>query len=677
MTERVISFAPFVPWWGIAIIGVLFAAGLGLVLWRAPRLFWPRALIAAILLLLIANPVWLQERRAVRPDVAVAVVDRSASMGIADRTREADAALAAMRREAPGVEWRVVTVPQAPGEPTRLAAAIERAASDAPAGRLAGVVVVSDGISADAPDPRLLPANVPLHHLIAGDPDTPDRRLIIERVPSYSVVGQPAEVVIRIDDGPNAPRGTATLTQSIAGGRTTERTVPTGEPVRLSVPVTRRGTIEMALSVAALAGGEATLVNNRALVRLNGVTDRLRVLLVSGVPYPGGRVWRDILKSDSNIDLVHFTILRLPTSFDTTPPDEMSLIPFPVEELFEQHLGDFDLIIFDRFSLSELLSPIYFQDLGARVKAGGGLLVVTGEEFAAEGGLAATELGPVLPARTAGPGIEMPFRPALTSVGRRHPVTAEMPRLWGSDAWGRWASQSDMTPTSGEVLMSGARDKPLVMLDRVGRGRVGLIASTNVWWWSRGVDGAGPHAELLRRIAHWLMQEPDLDENRLDVSAKGRRIDITARGLTPPEAAILTDPGDNDRGIPLGPRGEGITGASVSVGTDGLYRVAAGDRIHYVLAGDTAEFAEVRPREAPLAAPVKASGGGSYWLRDGVPKVRRVSPGDTAAGIGWLGLVENRSGSLVAVDEKPLLMPPLALLLAAGLFVLAWWRERR
>ncbi|MBB4631159.1 hypothetical protein [Sphingosinicella soli] len=675
MTQHAISFAPLLPWWGVIVIGVLFAAGLALVLWRAPRLFWPRALIAAVLLLLLANPVRFQERRAVKPDVAVAVIDRSASMGIGNRTREADAALAALRRASPGVEWRVVPVPQAPGEPTRLAAAIERAASDAPAGRLAGVVVVSDGISADAPDPRLLPADVPLHHLIAGDPDTPDRRLIVERVPSYSVVGQPAEVIIRIDDG-NAPPGTATLTESIAGGRTTERTVRTGEPVRLSVPVTRRGTIEMALSVAPLTGGEATLVNNRALVRLNGVTDRLRVLLVSGVPYPGGRVWRDILKSDSNIDLVHFTILRLPTSFDTTPPDEMSLIPFPVEELFEQHLGDFDLIIFDRFSLSELLSPVYFQDLGERVKAGGGLLVVTGEEFAGEGGLAATELAPVLPARTAGPGIEAPFRPVLTPTGRRHPVTSELPKIWGTDAWGRWASQSDMTPT-GEVLMSGAQDKPLVILDRVGRGRVGLIASTNVWWWSRGVDGAGPHAELLRRIAHWLMQEPDLDENRLDVSAAGRRIDITARGIAPPEAAILTDPSDRDRGIPLAPRGEGVTGAAVTVGADGLYRVAAGERIRYVLAGDSAEFAEVRPREAPLSGPVKASGGGSYLLQDGQPGVRRITPGDAAAGPGWLGLVENRAGAIVAVDEKPLLMPLPALLLAAGLFVLAWWRERR
>lgn len=676
MTERAISFAPLLPWWGVVLIGALFAAGLALVLWRAPRLFWPRALIAAALLLLLANPVWLQERRAVRPDVAVAVIDRSASMGIGGRAREADAALAALRRTSPGVEWRVVTVPQAPGEPTRLAAAIERAASDAPAGRLAGVVVLSDGISADAPDPRLLPAGVPLHHLIAGDPDTPDRRLIVERVPSYSVVGQPAEVIIRIDDGPNAPGGTATLTQSVAGGRTTERTVQTGAPVRLSVPVTRRGAIEMALSVAPLAGGEATLVNNRALVRLNGVTDRLRVLLVSGVPYPGGRVWRDILKSDSNIDLVHFTILRLPTSFDNTPPDEMSLIPFPVEELFEQHLGDFDLIIFDRFSLSELLSPIYFQDLGARVKAGGGLLVVTGDEFAGQGGLGSTELAPVLPARIAGPGIAAPFRPLLTPVGRRHPVTAELPKIWGDDAWGRWGAQSDMTPT-GEVLMSGAQGKPLVILDRVGRGRVGLIASTNVWWWSRGVDGAGPHAELLRRIAHWLMQEPDLDENRLDASAKGRRIAITARGLTPPEAAILTDPADRDRGVPLAPRGEGMTGASVTVGADGLYRIAAGERTRYVLAGDSAEFAEVRPRETPLAAPVKASGGGGYWLRDGVPKVRRVAPGDAAAGSGWIGLVENRAGAIVAVDQKALLMPPLALLLAAGLFVLAWWRERR
>lgn len=666
--------APLLPLWLLALVAALLGAGLVLVVVRARRLVVPRALVAALLLLVLANPVDRIERRAERPDVGIAIVDRTASMGIGERSQQAAKALAALQDQSPGIAWRVVAVDQQPGAPTRLAQAIERAGFDAPPGRTAGIVVLTDGISADAPDPRQLPAGVPLHLLIAGDPATADRRLIVRQVPGYSVSGRRAKVVIEVDDGNGG--GTATLTRQIAGDRATVSEVAVGKPVTLDIPVDRRGMIEVALSVAARPGGEVTLINNRALVRLNGVNDRLRVLLVSGVPYPGGRVWRDILKSDANVDLVHFTILRLPSSFDITPPEQMSLIPFPVEELFEEHLPDFDLIIFDRFGLSELLAPLYFQELGDRVRKGGGLLVVAGDEFDAPGGLAGTALADLLPVRPAGPAVTAPFRPALTAVGVRHPVTAELPAAWGGIDWGRWGSQSDVAPVRGQVLMKGADERPLLILDRVDAGRVGVIASTNVWWWSRGVDGGGPQVELLRRTAHWLMREPDLDENQLAFAARGRTLTATARGVDPPATGTLVDPAGNARDVRFTATADGSATARIEVTVDGLYQFRAGGRTRFTLAGDTREFAEVRPRTAPLEAAAKASGGGTYWLADGVPRVRRVDPGDVAAGRRWLGLVRNRAGTIVAVDTRPLIAPPLALLLIVGALIFAWWRER-
>lgn len=669
-------FEPLLPLWLMTTVAAAFAFGLTLAAVRSRRLAWPRALAAIAMLAVLANPVQRSERRAERPDIALAVVDRTASMTIGNRARIVDEALASLRSRSPGVEWRIVTAGQSPGKATRMGAVIDGAAGEVPPDRLAAVVALTDGISADAPDVRLLPRHVPFHVLIAGDPRLSDRRLIVERVPSYSVAGQSAEVTIRIDDGGNA-RGKALLAQEISGSRETTREVDVGVPVTMQVPVTRRGTIEVALSVSPSPAGEATLVNNRALVRLNGVTDRLRVLLVSGVPYPGGRVWRDILKSDANVDLVHFTILRLPASFDTTPPEQMSLIPFPVEELFEKHLPEFDLIIFDRFGLSELLSPIYFQDLGDRVRNGGGLLVVTGDEFAAPGGLAETPLARLLPARTAGPAIDIPFRPALSDVGRRHPVTSALVDAWGGADWGRWGSQSDLAATSGQVLMQGAGGRPLLILDHAGKGRVGLIASTNVWWWSRAVDGGGPQAELLRRTAHWLMREPDLDENQLEVRARGRTLDIAARGVAPPAFATLLDPANRPTEVRLSPTLDGATSADVKVAANGLYRIEAGGLTRFALAGDSAEFSEVRPRANPLAKAARASGGGTYWLHGRLPDIRRVQSGRATSGPGWLGLVENRSGAIVAVERRALIQPVLALLLIAGTLMLAWWRERR
>jgi hypothetical protein len=671
-----IALAPLLPPWALLLLAAGFAVVLGMLARRDPRMAALRGLIALGFLAILSNPVVRHETRTSQRDVGLVLLDDTASMAVDGRGGTARNAVAALKAAAPGIEWRVRRVPQRQGEPTRLGAASEAIASAVPSERLAGIVVISDGISADAPDPRSLPAGKPLHVLVAGDPGIVDRRLVVVSAPAYSVAGESARITVRIDDGPSITKRRAALTIARVGAAAVSREVETGAPVTLDIPVDRRGHIDVALSVAALTG-ERSLVNNRALVRLNGVTDRLRVLLVSGTPYPGGRYWRDVLKSDANIDLVHFTILRLPTSFDMTPPEELSLIPFPVEELFEEHLPDFDLIVFDRFSLSDLLSPIYFQDLADRVRAGGGLLVVTGEEFNQPGGLAGTDLAAILPARVAGPVIEQRFRPALTQIGRRHPVTAELVRIWGGTDWGRWGTLADLAATRGRTLMTGAGERPLLVLDRLGKGRVGLIASTSVWWWSRGVDGEGPEAELLRRVAHWLMREPDLEDEQLAVSNSGRTLAIAARGVTPATTATIAEPNGTRRTVALSEAGDGRRQARIEVAGDGLYRVSVGTTSRYVLAGNTAELADIRPRTAPLADVAAATGGGTWWLKDGLPRLRRVTPGSVAAGARWMGLVRNNAGTLIAVSSRPLLHPALALTLLAGALVLAWWRERR
>ncbi len=529
------TFAPLLPLWAMGFGGLLLLLALALTAARSPRQLWPRLLIAALAALIVANPVTRNEIREPSDDIALILEDRSGSMDIGGRTSEVEAAVAALRRTTDGIDWRVAQIREEPGAATMMGAAADAALAGISRQQLGAVFVVSDGISGDSIAPDILPRGVPLHLLLAGDRDMIDRRLIVESVPPYTIAGETADITVRVESEKTED---VDLTWRTSEGALQRLAVRTNQPVTVSIPIERRGPLDVALSVEA-ADGEEVLANNSALARLNGVTDRLSVLLVSGVPYPGGRLWRDLFKADPNIDLVHFTILRLPSSFDPTPPDQLALIPFPVEELFQERLADFDLIIFDRFDLTELMSPLYFQNLADRVEGGGGLLVVAGPEYDGRTSVAFTGLGRILPAQPAGPAISIPYRPALTDEGRSHPVTRTLPDSWGGTDWGRWGMIADVRQARGSALMTGPADRPLLMLDRVGEGRVGMIASTDIWWWTRAVDGAGPRDELLRRTAHWLMQEPDLEEEQLRVTGMADSLTVEADGMPSAEAVVI------------------------------------------------------------------------------------------------------------------------------------------
>ena len=231
---------------------------------------------------------------------------------------------------------------------------------------------------------------------------------------------------------------------------------------------------------------------------VNGVRDRLRVLLVSGEPHAGERVWRNLLKSDPSVDLVHFTILRPPEKQDDTPIRELSLIAFPIRELFDTKLDDFDLIIFDRYSRRGVIPDAYLDNVVRYVRNGGALLDAAGPNFGTPMSLARTPLGTILPAEPTGEVYDEGFKPALTDLGRRHPVTEGLPGAGprdGEASWGRWFRQVDTRVRhGGVVLMTGDRGDPLLVLDRVGKGRVAQLMSDEMWFWARGFEGGGPQA---------------------------------------------------------------------------------------------------------------------------------------------------------------------------------------
>jgi hypothetical protein len=511
---------------------------------------------------------------------------------------------------------------------------------------------------------------------------------VVEQVPNYGMVGDEEQITLRVDELPADGGGepvTVTLRQD---GEVRQRVaVPLGVTRSLPFQLTRAGQTVLEVEAAA-APGEVTTLNNRQVFFVNGVRDRLRVLLVSGQPYPGLRVWRNLLKADPAVDLVHFTILRPPEKQDGTPIRELALIAFPSRELFEVKLGDFDLVIFDRYSRRGLLPLAYLDNVARYVEDGGALLEVAGPEFAHPLSLYRTPLARVLPARPSGVVYERGFKPLLTELGQRHPVTADLmtslggePPTDGVPDWGRWFRQVDVEVADSQVLMSGAAEQPLLVLERVGEGRVAQLLSDHAWLWARGFEGGGPQGLLLRRLVHWLMKEPELEEEALRAEPAGDAIAIERRSLHPEaETVTVTAPSGRTTQVELEPSEQGIARAAVPAEEAGLYRIEDGQFATYVAVRpiDAQELSDMRASPERLAPLVEASGGAVHWLADGgAPGVRKVARGRALSGRGWVGLQRNERYLVTGASQLSLLPAVLALILLLGTLGLAWYREGR
>ena len=678
-----IRFDPTIPWWAlVALAALCLLALVPAALRRARGTVW-RALAFAVLLLWLAGPRLVEETRETLRDVALLVVDESASMQVGDRAALRDSARAALTNAAgrlPDLELRTVVIPEAGGDGTRLFGAIDRALADIPRARLSGIVALTDGQAHDAPD---APLPAPLHVLVPARGEETDRRLRVIEAPSFGVVGRSVTLRVAVEDlGVARPGGTARLVIRRDGEPPRSEPVPVGSEHRIELPITRAGPIIVELQADPLPG-EVSDLNNRAVVEINGVRDRLRVLLVSGEPHAGERTWRRLLKADPAVDLVHFTILRPPERDDMTPLNELALIAFPVRELFQVKIRDFDLIILDRFQNRGVLPPTYLRNIADYVRAGGGLLLSVGPEFTGPGSLAMSPLGAVLPARPAGGDgtAEGEFRPLITEDGQRHPVTEDLPG-WhanGEPDWGSWYRRIETASTAGQSLMAAPSGAPLLLLDRVGEGRTALLLSDQIWLWSRGHQGGGPQAELLRRIAHWLMKEPALEEEALRARIEGGRLLVerrTTEAAMPPDVSVLSPSGAATR-APLRDGGPGRAVADAPAGEPGVWQVSDGTRVAYAAAGaaNPAEIADLRATVGKLQSLARASGGSARFVGAGLPELRRTEAGREAAGNAWIGLPRRHDHVVTGLASIPLLPPWAALPLVLGLAVLAWRRE--
>jgi len=684
-----VAFAPLVPDYVVwAAFGVAVLISILLLVVRS-RGAVVRALAMAMMVLALANPSFTREDREPIPSVAAVIIDKSPSQDFADRNVQTDAArttIVERLKRIPGLEVRVAEAGAADGETdgTRLFSALSSTLADVPPDRIAGAIMITDGRVHDIPaDAAALGFSAPLHALITGHSDEIDRRVVLTQTPRFGIVGQSQTIGFRVEDQ-GAGGGAVQVTIRRDGEMLEQRMVSVRSDISVKIPIPHAGANIVEVEAAPLAN-ELTLVNNRAVVSIDGVRDKLRVLLVSGEPHAGERTWRNLLKSDASVDLVHFTILRPPEKQDGTPINELSLIAFPTRELFQQKISEFQLIIFDRYARQGVLPMIYFDNIAKYVQDGGAVMIAAGPDYASPTSIWRTPLDVILPAEPSGDMTDQSFQARLTDAGKRHPVTRA---LEGSDTepphWSHWFRLVNTKRTTGTTVMQGPDNKPLLVLAREGEGRVALLLSDHIWLWARGYEGGGPHLDLLRNLSHWLMKQPDLDEEALRLIVQGRDVTVQRQTMSDSVGEItLTAPSGQNRKLTLTQEQPGLWRSHLGANELGLWRATDGKLTALANVGpaNPREFQEVTSSTQPLMQLANATGGDSRRLATGstlnVPRILPVRTASTFKGDDWIGLRMRDVSVVRGIGVLPIFAGLIGLLLLIGSLAATWAREGR
>jgi hypothetical protein len=691
MNQFSLAFAPLLPVPLLLILGALGLAVVALGVVRRQRAVWLRALGLALVLLALTDPSLVREDRAPLKQVVAVVVDRSGSQTIGERMAQTDKAATELesRLKALGdVDVRMIDGGLSGGENdgTQLFSALNAGLADVPAERIAGAFMITDGVVHDIPaDAAALGFKAPLHALITGHEGERDRRIELIEAPRFGIVGKDQTIELKVLD--TADKGEpVTLNVRRDGNPVATVQASVGETIKVPVHIEHGGQNVVELEVAALPD-ELTAINNKAVVTIDGVRDKLKVLLVSGEPHNGERMWRNLLKSDANVDLVHFTILRPPEKQDGTPINELSLIAFPTADLFGRKIKDFDLIIFDRYSNQSVLPPVYLDNIVRYVRDGGALMLAAGPDFSRTEGIFFSPIGKIAPARPDGTLIERGFRAAVSSDGAKHPVTRG---LVGADqtppAWSPWFRQISASVTRGTSVLDGADNKPVLVLSREGKGRVAELLSDQMWLWARGYDGGGPYLDLLRRLAHWLMKEPDLEEEALRASVQGHKLVIERQSLKPevPPATVTTPTGKTTT-VTLVADEPGLWRAEVETKELGLFKVADGELsvLTNIGADNPKEFQEVVSTPDKLRPLAEATGGTVRRIADGrdgaivLPRLLAMRDSPIYGGSDYAAIRKTGASEVKGIGFAPLAIGFAGLLALLGSLVLAWVYEGR
>lgn len=676
--------------WIIGLTVLIFIASIAVGAGRLRSQF--TRLTAGLLLLVgLLNPQAVEEDRETLPDTVILIEDRSDSMKFGKRDialNEMSASLKSTFRADGNLDIVTISIPQ-DNDGTLLAAAMSDALAGTPSERLAGVIAMTDGRAHDISEATasFLPEGVPFHSLIIGESEARDRRILATKAPKFGVVGEQAEFELLVED-PGFEGERARIELKLNGDVKARFPITIGRPLSIPLEIERRGSNTVEMTVQGVEG-ELTLNNNLFVSEIQGVRDRLRVLLITGEPHNGGRAWRNLLKSDPALDLVQFTILTSQNKDTNAKERELSLIQFPTRQLFEERLDEFDLIIFDQYERRSqtrargrsrpTIPPQYFQNITRYVEEGGALLLATGPAFATPASLYRTSLVSVLPARPTGETITGAFKPELNDKGRRHPITAD---FQGNEdqSWGPWYRVIDNDPIGGDVLMDGPDGVPLFVIDKVRDGRVAMLMSDQAWLWAKGHEGGGPYREMFRRTAHWLMGEPELDAETLSAVRDGDDLVITRKSLDEVDSRVkVISPDGTTRNVTLDRIADGLYRATLPLQGQGAYRLQSDDISTITAVGslNPKEYENLLPTEDILTPLTEATDGliKSVQLEaSNIPDIRRTRAGRATAGSNWMGLVSHEAYTVTQSRRTPL--APGLFIFALFFLFLAWaWRR--
>ncbi len=681
-----INFAPILPEFWIIILALLGVIVIGLMAYlKASGVLW-RFFAVLLLILTLLNPSIIEEEREAIQDTAIIIIDESPSQKMGGRDLNSEKAYTHLKSELEKIKnQKIKTIRVGENKQlsefskngTRLFGEILNGFPDIPRSQISGVFVITDGQITDVPkDFKNLELSAPIHTILTGDKTEIDRRISIINPPNYGIVGENVDISIKVEEFGAKSSEYVEVKVIQDGEDVATHLMEINEEETLSFKLNHGGKNVFEFAVEPI-DNELTNINNKTAIAVNAVRDRLKVLLVSGEPYQGERAWRNILKSDPAVDLVHFTILRPPNKNDLTPNREMSLIAFPVRELFIDKIDEFDLIILDQYKRLNVLNSKYFNNIANFVENGGALLIVNGSDYSTSNSLYHTELSRILPAKPIQDLVyKQEFIPRISETGQKHPVTSN---LFVNDKVGKWFRQVAVQKLRGYTVMTGVNEQPLLILDKVGDGRIAQLTSDQIWLWSRGYDGGGPQIELMRRMAHWLMKEPELEETDLRSILSDNKIKVEYRNIEDKiDDLKVIFPNGKEKIMQFNIHENGWHSLELPVTDMGFYKFKVGDLSSFEIIGDltSKELSEVITTEEKMIDVANHLKSGIIWYTEKPDfKIYKNSSNRKFAGNSWLGLRKSNSYTVTGVKDIPLLPIALLLLLSIIFLLLAWRRE--
>ncbi|MBT8470092.1 MAG: hypothetical protein KJN97_15205, partial [Deltaproteobacteria bacterium] len=284
--------------------------------------------------------------------------------------------------------------------------------------------------------------------------------------------------------------------------------------------------------IPAAANDEVPQNNDRAALLRVG-RERLRALLVAGRPSWDVRFLRDFLKRDGSVDLVSFFILRAAADLTAAPTDELALIPFPTDELFREHLGSFDVVIFQNFDYAPYEMQSYLPRIKDYVQRGGSFLMIGGDRSFAEGRYAGTAIEQVLPVKLGAPGVlKGSYRAKVSKALARHPIVAlgpdpvltrqtwrALPAMYGANVVSRVKDGAQVLLQHPRARLQGGARLPILVVGEAGRGRVAAMTADASWRWRFAADdatvGSDEYELFWDRMIRWLTHDPLLEPARI------------------------------------------------------------------------------------------------------------------------------------------------------------------